>query len=304
MYLYVKNKMNESSSPKIKGIVLSGGGPIGFSMYGILRESNKNGFWKMDEIEQIYGTSVGAVIGLMISLKYDWDTLDEYLINRPWQNIFKFDMYSLINSIQKKGIFDKNILIQIFAPLFNGMDIPIDITMADFYEKTKIEHHFYTSEINESEIGIIDISHKSHPEWIVIDAVYASCCLPILFSPLQMGEKCYIDGGICNNYPIKNSIENGLEKDEIFGIGMEMNEKQLNKIEEKSTLFDYMVFILYKLMSKIVSNEKEILEIKYEIKIKNSGNLLYDILNATSSKEERIRLINSGCEECSKLFMN
>jgi hypothetical protein len=88
-----------SNLPKIKYLVLSGGGSIGFSMYGILRESNKRGCWNIQNIEKIYATSVGTIIAVMISLNYDWDTLDDYLIYRPWQDIFKFDMYSFINSI-------------------------------------------------------------------------------------------------------------------------------------------------------------------------------------------------------------
>lgn len=285
----------EEEESRIKSIVLSGGGPAGFSMYGVLRESNKSGFWDLNNIETIYGTSVGTILGLIISLNYDWEILDNYIINRPWQQIFKFDMVYLISAIHKKGIYDINIIQDIFTPLFNGKDIPLDITMADYYEKTKIEFHFYTTEINNLETEYIDISHHTHPEWKLLDAVYASCCLPILFSPLQIEDKCYIDGGIYNNYPIQNSLDKYLSDEYIFGISIDFN--LLNKIDEKSNIFDYMIFIMNKILFKLVLNKNEMHKIKNEIKILNSGNILLDIFNAASSKEERINLINIGVKK-------
>jgi predicted acylesterase/phospholipase RssA len=288
------SKKDSKEDSKIQSIVLSGGGPVGFSMYGALKESNKSGFWDLKNIETIYGTSVGAILGVIISLNYDWEILDDYLINRPWQQIFKFDMSNLINAIHQKGIYDINIMKDIFTPLFNGKDIPLDITMADYYEKTKIEFHFYTTEINNLETEYIDISHHTHPEWKLLDAVYASCCLPILFLPLQIGDEYYIDGGLYNNYPIQNSLDKHLIDESIFGITTEFNLS--NKIDEKSNLFDYMVFIIHKILLKKVLNNK-MPKIKNEIKISNSRNILLDIFNTASSKEERLNLINMGVKK-------
>jgi hypothetical protein len=294
--------MQEDSPPStIKSIVLSGGGSFGFSMYGVLRESHKSGFWDLKNIETIYGTSVGSIIGVMISLNYDWETLDNYLIDRPWQNIFKFTMYSLIDAIQQKGIFDISVIQQIFSPLFCGKDIPLDITMAEYYEKTKIELHFYTLEINHAADHVLDISHLTCPDWKLLDAIYASSCLPILFSPLQKEECFYIDGGIYNNYPIQNSLNQyPLNPDCILGICMILDPELLNnideknKIDEKSNLFEYMFYIMYKIIRRIIMKRNVTEKIKNEVKIKNKGILFMDIYNASSSKEERQDLIELG----------
>jgi len=87
--------------PKIRHIVCSGGGVTGFSFYGMLKACHSRNLWKFDDIETIYGTSVGSIFSVILALKYDWKTIDDYLIKRPWQNVFKFDLYSIMDSLQK-----------------------------------------------------------------------------------------------------------------------------------------------------------------------------------------------------------
>ena len=54
----------------------------------MLRECHNRKLWKLEDIETIYGTSVGSIIAVILALDYDWDTLDDYLIKRPWNNVF------------------------------------------------------------------------------------------------------------------------------------------------------------------------------------------------------------------------
>ena len=55
----------------IKHLVLSGGGVSGFTFYGILRETHRIGLWKLENIETMYGTSIGAVLSVMLALGYE-----------------------------------------------------------------------------------------------------------------------------------------------------------------------------------------------------------------------------------------
>ena len=45
----------------IKHLVISGGGPIGMAYLGALEYLHDEGFWKLDEIESIYATSIGTI---------------------------------------------------------------------------------------------------------------------------------------------------------------------------------------------------------------------------------------------------
>jgi|694.fasta_scaffold10112_14 predicted acylesterase/phospholipase RssA len=278
----------------IKNFVLSGGGIWGFSCYGALRESCKSNFWNIQNIESIYATSSGSMLSVMLALKYDWETLDNFLIKRPWSQVFKFDISSIFSAVEKRGIFDKKCIYDLFEPLFKGKDLSMNMTMKEFYELNKIDLHFFSTEINHKKFEKIDFSWKTHPDWKLLDVVYCSSCLPILFSPFLTEEgDCYIDGGILNNYPVihcQNAIE---DHDTIFGIIKTNFEKQ--KVESKSTLFDYLLYFISKIINNIEKGQ-EYIPLKNELQIMADATNLYDVYMTSSSMDERIKLIDYGVE--------
>ena len=76
------------SESKIRHLVISSGGPAGHMMYSILRTLNLKGVWDIKDIRTIYGSSIGSFTAILIALQYDWETLDDFLIKRPWEKIF------------------------------------------------------------------------------------------------------------------------------------------------------------------------------------------------------------------------
>lgn len=294
-------KRQEQEKPTIKHIVMSGGGAMGFAYYGSLRESHQKGLWKHADIETIYGTSIGTIMGVIISLGYDWSILDDFMIKRPWHHVFKFQLPMALNVITKQGIFDKTVIQDIFLPLFKGKDIPIDITLRDFYDLTKREIHFITTEVYALETE--DISYKTHPEWKVVDAVYVSCCLPFLFTPFFLEEeiggvrrpKVFIDGGILMNFPLNLCISIADDPREIIAI-QRVDGKTRYEIpfHVNSTFFEMAFSLILKLIEKIeipVSPQ----EIGYSIKIENSVYNLYSyIYNCIHSEEARKELVLLG----------
>lgn len=283
--------------PTIKHIVFAGGGAYGYSAFGALEYLHENGFWNINNTESIHGTSIGAIFGTIISLKYEWKITHDYIIKRPWNKVFDFNMYSIINSFQKRGIFDINIIKNIFKPLFGGLDMPINITMRQLYEITKIDLHLYITNLNEFET--INISHKTHPDWEVIDAVYSSAALPILFAPFTKDTIHYLDGGMLCNYPIENCINLGADDETVLGIHRQ-NINTICNLNDESTIFDYLLFLIYKILKKSIPY----VNIKYchELAISSEPISLYDIYLCTNSIEERERLINNGINTA-KIFL-
>ena len=276
----------------IKHIVCSGGGVTGFAFYGAIKESYKQGIWHIDNINTIYGTSVGSIFAVILTLKYDWDTLDDYLIKRPWQNVFKFNLYSIFESLQRRGIFGRETIVDLFLPLFNGKDISIDITMLELYELTQIEVHMFTTDINI--FHITDISYKTHPNWKVVDAVYSSCAIPIIFSPFFKDNSCYCDGGLLTNYPLKECINNGAAQEEVIGLCHIYNNDHIEAVNTDSSLLDYVMTIIKKLLGVTLSANSY--NIAKEFRISSPSISIYDIVNTTSDINERIRLIQQGID--------
>jgi len=276
---------------KIRHLAISGGGTIGLIFYGALKESNLSGLWNIEDIETIYGTSAGTIIAVIIAMNFDWKIIDDYIIKRPWQNVFQINMSQVLSSFHERGIFGIKIIEQIFQPLFSAKDMSMDITVEEFYQKTKIDIHMLTTNINT--IELINISHKTHPEWRLIDAVYCSCALPILFKPLIIDSACYCDGGCLRNYPVLDCIAEGADPDEIFGLckHSKMNPSS-SQVNADSSFFDY----LYSIISKIflVHLSPKFVPIKYELILEIPITSISDYFNSINSPQERAKLIEIG----------
>lgn len=286
----------DSATTTIEHIVIAGGGASGICIYGFLRESHNTGFWNINNIKTIYGTSVGAIIAIFIALQYPWDDLDEYILKRPWQNVFKFDIKSLLYAYDNRGIFDRKIIEELLVPLLKGKDLDTTTTLLEFYQKTNIELHITSTELNEYEL--VDFSHKTHPEWSVIDAVYCSASLPLLFSPVLKDGKCYVDGGTIMNYPLSLCVNSIGEEntDSILGINMAKLDKSINQVTSESNLFDHISILLNRMYDRASYGHMPMHTIKHEVIIDNVMASIYDIINASSSYEQRLVLINSGVE--------
>jgi len=290
------NKKSPDALKEIKHLVLTGGGPIGLIAYGILKESHRLGKWDIQKIQSIYGTSVGAILAVLLALKYDWETMDDYLIKRPWEKVFQYDLYSLFGAFEKRGIFDIQIIREIFGPLFRGADLSLEMTMREFYEWSGIEIHLYTVEMNE--FRSVDISHKTHPEWKVLDAVYASAGLPVFFSPLICEKTCFVDGGIFLNYPLEPCLQSGVCLDEILGIRIEYStDPRSSWISKTSTLLDYVLILIHKILRYInMNNRKSDLQIRNEWIIHSTFLTINDMYEMSHSQKKREEWIQRGVD--------
>jgi predicted acylesterase/phospholipase RssA len=276
----------------IKHLVISGGGPIMVQILGALQHLENNNFININNIESIYGTSAGAIVGVLMCLKFDWNTINDYIIKRPWHDVFNINPQSIFESYAKKGIFDIKIIEKCFKPLFDAKDINIDINLEDFYNLTKIELHMYSFEINKYELH--DISYITHPKLSLMKAVQMTCGLPILVTPVCIEDKCFIDGGLACNYPLNYCIESGKKSDEIFGFKNKYSSKKIN-INNESTLFDFILNFLFKALTSVSTDHIQP-NITNEI-ILDTEYLTIDILkNSLSNIEIRRELLNNGTQ--------
>lgn len=283
---------------KIKNLVISGGGAAGFSFYGALKNTHYHNIWNIGDIERIYSTSAGSIISVFLSLGYDWQILDDYIIKRPWNQVYKCELPMAIQAIKNQGLFGQTVIQDTFTPLFNGKDISVNVTLEEFFELNKKELHFITTEY--ATFNPIDISFKTHPKWRVIDAVYASCCLPILFSPFykenedDKNMRVYFDGGIRMNYPLNICLDDGCHPSEILGIRrIDPSDTKKNEILPSFSLFD-IIHKLFNQYTKKIEFDFPQTQIRYQCDIPFASMDLNAIFRCLSSEEERILLIEMG----------
>jgi len=282
----------------IKHLVISGGGPIMIQIMSAIQELERKDFLNMENIESIYGTSAGAIIGIMISLKFDWETLNDYIIKRPWHDVFPIKVQNILDAYTKKGIFDIKTIEKCFKPLFDAKDIPLDINMEDFYQLTKIELHMFSFEVNEYKV--IDISYKTHPQLKLLQAIQMTSALPILVTPVLIQDKCFIDGGVGCNYPLSFCIDSGKEPDEILGFKNKYSDER-SYINSESTLLDYILSFLYKAIFNIHNNYVQPI-IKNEV-ICDASYLTIDVFKSTLSNiDVRRELFEKGKQAANKFL--
>jgi predicted acylesterase/phospholipase RssA len=247
----------------IKHIVLSGGGPTGFLSYGCIKSLLTNKFINFDYIETLYGTSIGGIIGVMFALKYDIQTLDDYLIKRPWQNIFTLDPDAFLNLFYSKSLYEESVATKLLKTLFEAKDISLDITLKEFYEYTKINLHLFTVEINN--LKLVDLNYESFPDLKLMTALEMTSAVPFFNKPVFYDNKCYLDGGLLNNYPLKNCIENEkCDVKSIIGIKNKYSSFKLNFEQEMNLLQFYSNMIGVMIHNLQAPNISEI-SIPYEI---------------------------------------
>lgn len=157
------------------GIALGGGGARGFAHLGILEALYEKGI-KPDIIS---GVSAGAIAGAFLASGHSpreaFDILKQY----------KFTGISEL-TIPKTGLLSS-------AKMKSGLlkKIPVE----------KLE------ELETKLIICVCNMLEGKPEYLesgpIADIVQASASIPVLFSPVKIGNKLYADGGIFDNVPVK-----------------------------------------------------------------------------------------------------
>ena len=282
----------------IKHLVISGGGPVLVHVLGAIQHLEENNYLDRKEIKSIYGTSAGAIVGVLVCLGFDWETIRDYIIKRPWQDVFPVKVQNIFDAYTKKGVFDIKTFEKCFRPLLDAKDINMDINLEDFYKLSNIELHLFAFEINEYKIH--DVSYLTYPKLSLLSAIQMSCALPLLVTPVCIEDKCYIDGGFSCNYPLNYCIESGKLPDEILGFKNKYD-VQKTVINAESTILDFMTTFLFTTISRF-NTENEQQEIKNEV-ICDARYLSIDVLRkAASSVDARRELFNSGIETATKFL--
>jgi predicted acylesterase/phospholipase RssA len=282
----------------IKHLVISGGGPTMIQSLAAIEYLENKNFINMKDLETIYGTSAGAIVAVLICLKYDWETINDYIIKRPWQDVFPIKAQNILDSYSKKGLFDIKTIEKCFKPLLDAKDLSLEITLEEFFNFSKIEIHFFTFEINEFKLE--DISYLNYPKLPLLVAIQMTCGLPVLVTPVCLEKKCYVDGGIVCNYSLKYCVESGKKEDEILGLKNKYD-KDNSFIDDNSNMMDFIMSFLFKTISSLNLDHIQPI-IKNEL-IFNTSFLTIDVLkNALVNIEFRKELFKSG-EETAKTFL-
>ena len=286
----------------IKYLVINGGGPTGIMSYGSLKYLFQHDFIQLKNIRSIYGTSIGAILGVIIALNYDWKTLDDYFLKRPWNKVFTLEPHDFFEMYSNKGLFQFDLVKELLNPLLTAKDLSENITLKEFYDFTNIDFHCYTSEMNSFEK--VDLNYRTFPNTKLITALEMTSAVPVLFKPVFDENRCYVDGGLFDNYPVNECLKNeNCNIDEILGI----KNKWINRdftIKSDMNLFQYLQCSFSQIVRHI-QKETTSKELKYEIKCLCDANMsdYTQWLEYITNREKIAELMEKG-EQYGELFFN
>jgi len=284
----------------IKHIVISGGGPTGLLSYGAVKHLALQGFWSHANIETIYGTSVGSLIGAILCLKHEWATLDDYFIKRPWEKVL-VESLELFEVFSCKGMAKLKLLDDIMKPLLESKDLTLGVTLREFYEYSHISLNVFTVDLNT--FNKVQLSHVSHPTLPLMDAIKMSSCMPVLFQPIIRDGCCYIDGAIMVNYPMRECLEDTqCQADEVLGL-RNLWKNSNESIGDQSSLVDYLRLINLQLV-RLVNSMPPIAPGVHEVVCHVRPNITpTEWFNILSDASQRLAWIEDGIA-FGKAFLN
>jgi hypothetical protein len=288
----------------IKHLVIGGGGPFGLTAFGALKYLHDKEFWNIKNIKSIYATSIGALLAVYLSLKYDYEYINEYLVKRPWEKLFEeIGIENVLELYNNKGLINPySIFLKKYAILFEAKGLEPNITMKDFYEYSGIEFNFITCDANHFNRSII--SHKTYPDLKLVTALCMTSAFPLIFTPVIIDDKCYIDGGIFSNYAVNICLEDtGCKHEEILGI-KKFQSSDINDglITEESSVIDFLEKITLNIFNRI--NDELVLEkIPYEVVCNMNIFTTYDCWTQVPfSSEHRSNLISYGIKKAEENY--
>ena len=191
---YANHQINEYPSEKWDknkkiniALVLSGAGSKGITHAGVIAAFEKHNI----PIDLIVGSSAGSLVGLLYADSKEPAKVKEILINASRKDFLQgspavnFIGAALFNSPSGFKQFNKFLIKNIRANNFEELKIPLVVV---------------TTDINSNKAQIFN----SGP---IKDSIFASCAIPGLYKPVEIGNKLLIDGGVISPVPVKEALQ-------------------------------------------------------------------------------------------------
>jgi NTE family protein len=192
------------------GLVLSGGGARGFAHLGVIQALNESGIFP----DVICGTSAGAIVGVLYADGYSPKEILKLTNSNSMLRYMRF-------TVPRAGLLQISGVVRILK----------DSLRAKTFEELKIPLFVTATDLNN---GRVDYFSSGD----LLNVIIASSSIPVLFKPVVIDNRHYVDGGVLDNLPIK-PIENNCHY--IIGsfvnpTGYEENVTNLISIAERTFL--------------------------------------------------------------------
>lgn len=157
------------------GYALSGGGARGFAHLGALKVFESYNL----KPDILVGTSAGSLAGVFYADGFTPDEIAELFQHKDFKDFVEF-------TVPKTGFF-KSSGVEKF--LKNNL-------RSTKFEQLQTEFKVVATDWENAEVAVFSEGD------ILIDAVVASCSVPLVFKPKEINNTPYVDGGLLKNFPV------------------------------------------------------------------------------------------------------
>jgi NTE family protein len=197
----MQKKMNWVTD--IQYVIFSGGGVRGLAFLGayqvMLAEFRKNKRDFYGQIQGFAGSSAGSFMALLACLGCTEKEMMQAALTLEGPDLDSHLDFLLL--AQDWGFYDKQRIVQFLRGLLKHYAQNEDITFEQLLVQTRKRLVVGAVCLNTGEMHYF--SAESTPQLEVWRGVMASMSIPLIFPPSRIGQRMYVDAGLCENLPLK-----------------------------------------------------------------------------------------------------
>jgi NTE family protein len=203
-------------------LVLSGGGAKGLAHIGALKVIEKAGV----SIDYIGGTSMGAIVGALYASGYSSSELDSIFRNTDFTSLIQDNLPRNAKTFYEKEDSERYALTLPFNKFKISFPPAISGGQNIYNELVRLLYHVKDiHDFNNLPIPFFAIATDIEKGTEILlnsgylpEAILASGTFPSLFEPAEVDGRILIDGGVLNNYPVREVRKMGAD----FIIGVDV----------------------------------------------------------------------------------
>ncbi|MBI9038801.1 MAG: patatin-like phospholipase family protein [Bacteroidales bacterium] len=244
-YSFSQNKPDSkiSKRPSV-GLVMSGGGAKGFAYIGLLKVIQEAGL----RIDYIGGTSIGSIMAGLYAIGYAPDSIAKIIRSQNWDAIMQDKISRKYISFEEKAFGEKFIVslpiknkkIGLSASLFQGQNV--NLMLNKYFSPA-----YNITNFNDLQTPFICIgTNLLNGDAVVLNkgylpmAIRSSMSIPGYFSPTYYNGDYLVDGGVVDNYPVKQV--KGMGAEIIVGLDVQSGlTKSIDKLNTITSVIDQII---------------------------------------------------------------
>ncbi len=224
------------------GVVLGGGGALGFAHVGVLRTLEENRV----PIDYIAGTSMGSIVAGLYASGMSPDEIEAFFCNVDWWDILKDKTARRKRHFRRKRD-DARYLMDVELG-FKGARLTFPSGFASGQKFNNVMQTLTVNSVGAANFDELNIPYRAvatdlkRGVPVILDrgnlatAMRASMAVPGVFTPVELDGRLLVDGGIVNNIPV--DVVRGMGADIIIAVDVGAWQEQAPEDLQLDTLAD------------------------------------------------------------------